>query len=90
MSLPRDARDHIWHDSPEQSMTDYDKVSHLAQLLERRNRIEHEISSVIDRPSHSGHIGEFVAAGIFGIDLFKSATHKGADGRFTRGSLAGR
>ncbi len=71
-------------------MTDHDKVRRLAQLLQQRNAIEHEISSIIDRPSHSGHLGEFVAAKIFDIDLFKSATHKGADGRFTRGALAGK
>ena len=71
-------------------MSEHDKVSRLAQLLQERNAIEHEISLIIDRPSHSGHIGEFVAAKIFDIDLFRSATHKGADGRFTRGSLAAR
>ena len=37
-----------------------------------------------------GHIGEFVAAAIFDIDLLESAAHKSIDGHFTAGSLAGR
>lgn len=37
-----------------------------------------------------GHIGEFIAAAIFRIQLFESATNRGADGVFTTGPLQGR
>ena len=67
-----------------------DELGPLASLIRQRNRIDGEIAAIIDRPAHAGHIGEFVAATIFDIRLHESATHRGADGRFTRGPLAGR
>ena len=56
----------------------------------QRNRVDGEIAAIIDRPAHAGHIGEFVAAAIFDIGLHESASHRGADGHFMRGPLAGR
>ena len=71
-------------------MTGRDQLRQLASLIEQRNFVDGEIASTIGRPAHPGHIGEFVAAAIFDIKLFESATHKGADGHFTRGPLIGR
>ena len=62
----------------------------LADLLRRRNDLDAEIASVTGRPALPGHIGEFIAAEVFGIDLHPSATHTGSDGTFRTGSLAGR
>ena len=71
-------------------MTGRDHLRRLASLIQQRNRVDEEIAATIGRPAHPGHIGEFVAAAIFDIRLFDSATHKGADGNFTRGPLVGR
>ena len=68
-------------------MTDLD---HLGRLLKQRNQVDKEIASIIGRPAHSGHIGEFVAARIFDIELNESASNKGIDGHFARGPLAGK
>lgn len=65
-------------------------LRHLAELIQRRNEVDSEIATVIGRPPHSGHIGEFVAAAIFGIDLHASAVTKSHDGFFRDGTLAGR
>jgi hypothetical protein len=65
-------------------------LSKLAHLIDRRNNIDNEIAALIGRPPHSGHIGEYVAAAIFGIDLHASAATKADDGRFTDGPLQGR
>ena len=70
-------------------MTGRDQLARLASLIRRRNLVDGEIAATIGRPAHLGHIGEFVAAAIFDIKLLESATHKGADGHFTRGPLAG-
>lgn len=61
----------------------------LAGLIQRRNSIDGAISTLIGRPSHSGHIAEYVAASIFGIDLHASAVTKAQDGRFAAGPLEG-
>ena len=71
-------------------MTAHDQLRRLAALIRRRNLVDAEIATTIGRPAHPGHIGEFVAAAIFDIRLHESATHRGADGQFTRGPLAGR
>jgi len=67
-----------------------DELQELANLLQRRNEIDKEISRIIGRPSTIGHIGEFVASEIFGIKLESSATTKGIDGIFTEGPLKGK
>ena len=67
-----------------------DQLERLASLIRQRNRVDADIAAAIGRPAHPGHIGEFVAAAIFDIELIESATHRGADGHFTRGPLAGR
>ena len=71
-------------------MTGRDQLRRLASLIRQRNLVDGEIAATISRPAHPGHIGEFVVAAIFDIRLLESATHKGADGHFTHGPLAGR
>ncbi len=65
-------------------------LEQLASLITQRNEIDAEIAAIIGRPAHVGHIGEYVAAAIFAIDLHSSAVTKAHDGYFRDGSLAGR
>lgn len=67
-----------------------DRLARLAELLRRRNEIDAELAAVIGRPALSGHIGELIAGEVFDIELHVSATHKGSDGVFRSGPLAGR
>ncbi len=62
-------------------------LAKLADLLRQRNHIDDAIANLIDRPAHSSHLGEFVAAEIFNIKLAESAVQKGSDGHFTNGPL---
>jgi hypothetical protein len=65
------------------------ELGRLAELLRQYAAIGDEIAQVIGRPVELGHLGEYVAARIFGIALEHSATTKGFDGRFKDGPLAG-
>ena len=67
-----------------------DDLKALSALIGQRNILEREISEIIGRPAHSGHIGEFVASRIFNIALVESASNAGFDGHFSRGELAGK
>lgn len=67
-----------------------DDLEKLAALLQERNTVDLKISQVIKRPAIQGHIGEFIASRIFGIDLMASANNKAIDGYFTSGPLSGR
>lgn len=67
-----------------------DQVRELAQLIRERNAIDLKISQILQRPAGLGHIGEFIAANVFDIELHKSATAMGSDGVFRTGPLAGR
>lgn len=71
-------------------MRTHNELELLSALIKQRNAIDKDISEIIGRPAERGHIGEFVAAEIFDIELHESATHKGSDGVFRRGKLAGR
>ena len=62
----------------------------LAELVRSRNTIDAEIAGIIGRPPLTGHLGEYIASVIFGIELHEMATHKGSDGIFRAGRLAGR
>ena len=62
----------------------------LAAFIRQRNGIDREISEIIGRPAHPGHMGEFLASRIFNIRLADSATTKGIDGHFVDGPLAGK
>ncbi len=66
------------------------ELQRLASIIKRRNAIDDEIAEIIDRPAHPGHLGEYVAARIFGIRLTESAVTKAIDGHFTDGRLAGK
>ncbi len=67
-----------------------DDLAHLAQLLKVRNDIDAVIASHIGRPAEWGHIGEYIAAAVFGIVLNKSANHRSTDGVFLSGPQGGR
>lgn len=67
-----------------------ENLKSLAALIQKRNAWEREITSLIGRPAQIGHIGEYIASQIFSIDLMQSASHKGIDGRFTKGLLIGK
>jgi hypothetical protein len=49
-----------------------------------------KIATIIGRPMTAGHLGDWVAARIFGIALEPSATATAIDGRFTSGGLRDR
>jgi uracil DNA glycosylase superfamily protein len=61
----------------------------VADLLRRRNEIDAAIAGIIDRPMTSGHLGEWIAAHIFGITLEHGAANPVFDGRFRDGPLQG-
>lgn len=67
-----------------------EQLQQLAQLLAERNALDAKISAIIGRPAQLGHIGEYLVAAVFGLALHESATHRGSDGCFRSGSLAGR
>ena len=60
----------------------------LAEAIKQKNVVDAEIAQIIGRPAERGHVGEYIAARVFGITLEKSASKKGIDGWFTTGSLA--
>ena len=68
----------------------HEELRRIADLLERRNRLDSEIAARIGRPMTSGHLGEWIAAGIFDIKLEASASAAARDGHFRSGPLQGR
>lgn len=64
-------------------------LSLLIELLKERNSLDEKIARLISRPATTGHIGEYIAASLFGITLENSASNKGYDGRFSSGPQAG-
>lgn len=72
------------------SMWAMSTLEDLAILLARRNEVDAQISRIIGRPALQGHIGEFIAAEIFDIQLEQSATRGAFDGRFRSGPLVSR
>src|SRR5208282_1931728 len=66
-----------------------DEVAHIARLLSQRNAIDDTIAAVIQRPMTAGHLGEWIAAQVFGIELEQSAVTASIDGRFRSGPLQG-
>jgi hypothetical protein len=67
-----------------------DSFAQVAALLRERNVIDVELARLINRPMTSGHLGEWIAAQIFDIELEASAVAVGIDGRFRSGPLQGR
>lgn len=60
-------------------------MTRVAGLIQERNRIDAELSACIGRPALSGHLGEWIAAQIFGVELERQVTAKGIDGRLPDG-----
>jgi hypothetical protein len=67
-----------------------DQLAQLAALLSERNKIDAVIAGVIGRPMTSGHLGEWIAARVFDIELDASASATAIDGRFRSGAISGR
>ncbi len=66
------------------------ELSRLAELIRMRNSVEVDIARIIHRPASIGHLGEYIAAEVFGIELARSASNKGFDGWFRTGALVGK
>ncbi len=69
---------------------DEESLTRVAALLRERNAIDGEIARLIQRPMTSGHLGEWIAAQVFDIQLEISATAEGIDGCFRSGQLKDR
>ncbi len=69
---------------------DEGSLARAAALLRERNLIDAELAKLIQRPMTSGHLGEWIAAQVFDIELEASAVAAGIDGRFRSGPLQGR
>jgi hypothetical protein len=67
-----------------------DSLARAAALLRERNAIDAELAHLIQRPMTSGHLGEWIAAQVFDIELEASAFAEAIDGRFRSGTLRGR
>lgn len=70
--------------------TETDSLTRVAALLRERNAIDVKLAQLINRPMTSGHLGEWIAAQVFDIQLESSAAAAGIDGRFRSGVLQGR
>jgi hypothetical protein len=66
---------------------DENSLARAAALLRERNAIDAELARLMQRPMTSGHLGEWIAAQIFDIELESSATAAGIDGHFRSGRL---
>lgn len=69
---------------------DADFLARAAALLHERNAIDAELAELIGRPMTSGHLGEWIAAQSFNIELEASAAAAGIDGHVRSGALQGR
>lgn len=67
---------------------DHEQAKAVAELLHERNAIDAAIAGIIDRPVTATHLGRWIAAQIFDIQLADSATSPIA-GRFRSGPLQG-
>jgi hypothetical protein len=65
-------------------------IQKIASLIRERNVIDEKIAAVIERPMTAGHLGEWIAARVFDIELETSAVTAAVDGRFRTGPLRGR
>ncbi len=65
-------------------------LAQLAEFIRKRNSLEREITALIGCSAQIGHIGEYVAARIFHIELEESASRKSIDGHFSDGPLKDR
>lgn len=65
------------------------QVQALAALLRVRNEVDQQLAEITGRPTTTGHLGEWIAAKVLGVQLFDSASQAGADGTFGAGPLHG-
>ena len=69
------------------------QIEKIAELIHAKNKIDSidaELARIIKRPALIGHVGEYIAAHIFGIQLEQSANQKGYDGHFIQEPLSGK
>ncbi len=66
-----------------------DELSHLADLIGERNRVEREIVAITDRSAQLERVGEYIASIIFDLTLYPFRSEMGSDGYFNIGPLAG-
>jgi hypothetical protein len=71
-------------------LVDEGSLARVASLLHEGNAIDAEPVRLIQRPMTSGHLGEWIAAQVFDIELEASAVAAGIDGRFRSSPLQGR
>lgn len=69
---------------------DHEKLAKLAELIAEKNRVCEQITAITGRPALIGHLGEFIAAQVFDIELATSAVNRGHDGVFRSGPMIGR
>jgi Family of unknown function (DUF6998) len=67
-----------------------EELNELARLIRTKNSVDRKIAKIVGRPALIGHVGEYIAAHIFGIDLHRSASARGSDGVFKTGPLVGK
>ena len=67
-----------------------EELTELARLIRTKNSIDRKIAKIVGRPALIGHVGEYIAARIFEIELYHSASVRGSDGVFKTGPLAGK
>ena len=67
-----------------------ENLGKLAQAIKQKNVADNEIARITGRPAERSHTGEYIVARIFNIALQESAAHKGTDGHFVAGKLAGK
>ncbi len=71
-------------------LMDETAIRRLAALIGTKNAADAAIAEMIGRPCQIGHVGEWIAAQVFDIELHPSAAVEASDGVFRAGSLAGR
>ncbi|MFS8099297.1 hypothetical protein LFM09_19400 [Lentzea alba] len=59
-------------------------VRRVAELIKDRNRVDAALAACIRRPPQLGHLGDWIAAQVFGIALERHGA-KSVDGRFADG-----
>ncbi len=75
---------------PDERVLDGDSLGQVAALLRERNAVDARLARLIQRPMTSGHLGEWIAANVFDIELEASAVAAGIDGRFRSGPMQGK
>lgn len=61
-----------------------DPLIEIARLLSERNSIDAKLGQIIDRPTTSGHLGEWIASEVFDIKAGRKPILASADVHFER------